>query len=137
MKIFNAISYLPLFFVLLIIYHIMTMLGVNFGQTEQSLFSIPLPSGAKWQLNPSDIFILVGVITLYIEIIKSTRTGTATIIEHGLSMLVFLAFLMYFLFVESAGTSALLAVTMMSLLDVIAGFTITVASARRDFSMGG
>ncbi len=135
-NVFKFISYIPLFFVLWLLYILMVIIGVNFGTPTDSLFSLPLPSGAEWALTASDIFIMLGVITLYIEIIKSTRTGTGTIVEHALSMVVFLLFLMSFLFFGGAGTSAFLVITLMSLLDVIAGFTITVASARRDLTMG-
>ena len=81
--------------------------------------------------------LLLGVLTLYIELVKSTKTGSITLIEHALSMVVFIACLMEFILVEQAGTSTFLILTLMSLLDVVAGFTITVASARRDFTMGG
>ncbi|MCK5662071.1 MAG: hypothetical protein KAI17_01225 [Thiotrichaceae bacterium] len=136
LNVLKAFSYLPLFFVVGVIYIIMVFAGVNFGDPSE-LFHLSLPSGANWMLTSSDIFLMLGVVTLFIEIIKSTRTGTGTILEHTLSMLVFLTFLMFFLFWGSAGTSPFLVVTLMSLLDVIAGFTITVATARRDFNMGG
>jgi hypothetical protein len=108
--------------------------GVNFSAPSE-LFALTLPSGAEWKLTSSDIFIMLGIITLYIEIVKSVRTGTGTIIEHALSLVVFIVYLVLFMLVPMAGTSTFLIITLMSLLDVIAGFTITVASARRDFSM--
>lgn len=136
MKFFKLISFVPLFALVLLLYHILVLAGVNFVGAS-SLINMPLPSEAAWQLTWSDLFIVLGVFTLFIEIVKSTSTGTASIVDHALSMIVFIAFLMDFLFFKSAGTSAFLIVTLMSLLDVVAGFTITVASARRDFAMGG
>jgi hypothetical protein len=137
MKALKSMSYIPLFFVVLFIYHIMALVGVDFGS---NIFDKPwiLPSEAEWTLKWSDLLIMLGVITLYIEVLKSTRTGSGTIIEHALSLLVFLVFLMDFLFFNHANaTSAFLVITLMSLLDVIAGFAITIASARRDLTMGG
>ncbi len=135
MNIFKVISFLPLLGVVLALYFVMQVSGVNFAEPS-SLFSLPLPSGAEWNLTGSDIFIMLGIITLFIEIVKSVRTGTGTILEHALSLVVFIVFLVLFLLVESAGTSAFLIVSLMSLLDVIAGFTITVATARRDYAIG-
>jgi hypothetical protein len=135
MNILKLISYIPLLGVLLILYFLMVYTGVDFNNPAK-LFDLSLPSGAAWNLTSSDIFVILGIITLYIEIVKSVRTGTGTIVEHVLSVVVFILFLILFLLVTAAGTSTFMIITLMSLLDVIAGFTITVASARRDFSMG-
>ena len=134
----RVISVIPLFSVVVLLYLLMAYLfEVNFQLGAEPLFTMSLPSDAKWEPTWSGIFILFGVIALFFEIVKSTKTGTATIVEHALSMLVFIACLMLFLFVQKAGTSTFLIITLMSLLDVVAGFNITIASARRDFSMGG
>jgi len=134
----RVISVIPLFSVVVLLYLLMAYLfDVNFELGAEPLFTMSLPSDAKWEPTWSGIFILFGVIALFFEIVKSTKTGTATIVEHALSMLVFIACLMLFLFVQKAGTSTFLIITLMSLLDVVAGFNITIASARRDFSMGG
>jgi uncharacterized membrane protein YobD (UPF0266 family) len=134
MKIFSLISYVPLFFIMLIIYYIMTLAGVDFN-TGGELLKISLPSQAEWALTSSDLFILLCVIVLFIEIIKATGTGAATIFENGLSIIVFIICLMLFLFYDKAGTSTFIIMTLMSLLDSIAGFTITAVASRRDFSM--
>ncbi len=134
MNILKLITYIPLLGVLLILYFLMVYTGVDFNDPAK-LFSQPLPSNAAWNLTSADIMIILGVITLYIELVKSVRTGTDTILEHVLSVIVFILFLVLFLLVKSAGTSTFFILTLMSLVDVIAGFTITVASARRDFNM--
>lgn len=136
MNFLKILGYIPLFFIILVIYNVMAFSGVNFEFTAEALFSMPLPSGATWEPTWSGIFIVISVVTLYLEVIKSTKTGTGTVIEHGLSMLIFIIFLVEFLLVKTAGTSTFLIVTLMSLLDVVAGFSITVASARRDYSIG-
>ena len=51
-------------------------------------------------------------------------------------MLVFIAFLIEFLMVPAAGTTFLV-LALMSLLDVIAGFSISIFAARRDMAIGG
>lgn len=135
---YKFISIIPLFSVVVILYLLMAyVFGVNFELGADPIFKMPLPSGAEWSPTWSGMFIMIGVVALYFEIVKSTKTGTATIVEHALSMLVFIACLMLFLFAQKAGSSTFLIITMMSLLDVVAGFNITIASARRDFTMGG
>ena len=101
------------------------------------IYSMELVSGAVWTFTVSDLFIILGVLTLYIEVFKSTRTGVTSVIDHSLSMVVFIVFLIEFLVVKSCGTSTFFILGLMSLLDVIAGFTVSIVAARRDFSFGG
>jgi hypothetical protein len=49
----------------------------------------------------------------------------------------FLAFLIIFLTVKDAGSSTFLILTLMSLLDVVGGFTVTISTARRDWGGAG
>ena len=70
------------------------------------------------------------------EIFKATRTSMASVIDHTLSTLVFVAFIIEFVLVKGAGTSTFLILGLMSLFDVIAGFTVTIVAARRDIGFG-
>ena len=60
----------------------------------------------------------------------------ASVIDHSMSTLVFIIFLVEFLTVKGAGNSTFLILGLMSLFDVIAGFTVTIVAARRDFAVG-
>ena len=64
-------------------------------------------------------------------------TGMSSVIDHALSMAVFVIFLVEFLVVKGCGTSTFFILGLMSLVDVIAGFTVSIAGARRDFTYGG
>jgi hypothetical protein len=137
MKFFGYIDYVPLFLIVLILYNIFAFIGVDLEFTANPLFQMPLPSGAQWTPTWSGVFILIGVVTLFFEILKSTKTGSSTLVEHSFSMIVFIVMLIEFLLVKQAGTSTFLILTLMSLLDVVAGFTISIVTARRDFTMMG
>ncbi len=95
------------------------------------LFKVQLPSGLFWYPTMNDVLLLFAVIVLYVELIKSARAPAGSLMEHLLSMFVFCAFLVEFLVHKSAGTSAFLIVTMLALIDVVAGFML--ASARASF----
>jgi len=136
-KFLNAINYIPLFFVVLVLYNIFAFAGVDLEFTAEPLFKLGLPSGASWSPTWSGVFILLGVVVLFFEILKSTNTGASTLVEHSFSMIVFIIFLVEFLLIKQAGTSTFLILTLMSLLDVVAGFTISIVTARRDFTMMG
>lgn len=131
------IKSIPLFAYLWVLYNVL-MVGGDMQETlATGLFGVTLPSDAEWILSIADLFTLVGVVALYIEIFKSTRTGVSSILDHTLSMGVFILFLVEFIVVPGAGTSPFFILTMMSLLDVIAGYTISISAARRDFQIGG
>jgi len=120
---------IPLFLFVLLMYDAMIFTGID--MTGQ-LFSLHLISGASWSLAVGDALLILGVTVLYIELLKSTNSQTITIIEHILSMLVFIGFLVEFIVIQGAATTIFVILMLMSLLDVVAGFTITVSTARRD-----
>lgn len=129
------ISAIPLFAYLWVIINAVLLIGGS-ATLGSPLFSIGLVSGATWMATVSDLFIVLGVLALYVEVFKATRTGTASVIDHTLSMMVFVAFLVEFLVYAGAGNSTFVILGLMSLLDVVAGFTITIVAARRDFAIG-
>ena len=94
-----------------------------------------LPSGAAWSLSVGDLLILAGVALLFFEIVKASRSRRAGI-DHALSMVLFVVALLEFLLVRGCGTSVFLIITALTLIDVIAGFTVSISTARRDIAIG-
>jgi hypothetical protein len=82
-----------------------------------------------------DLLLAFGLVMLFLELVNSTKTGSSTIINHALSMLVLLVALVQFIVLPQFGTSVFFLVVLLNLLDVIAGFTVTITSARRDFTV--
>jgi len=101
------------------------------------LFGMTLPSGETWLPSTGDLLVIIGVGLLYLELFKATRTSVESIFEHILSLLVFLAFLIQFIVYPPAANSTCVILMLISLLDVIGGFTISISTARRDMSFGG
>ncbi|MBF0265266.1 MAG: hypothetical protein HQL46_08335 [Gammaproteobacteria bacterium] len=99
------------------------------------IFQMSLFSGATFNLSVNGLFLILGAVFLFIEIIKSTRTNNASIIDHMLSSLVFIGFLVVFIVMPGAASETYFVLMLMSLIDFIAGFTITITSARKDFSL--
>ena len=101
------------------------------------IFRIRMLSGGVWEFNWGDLLLLITFFLLFIEIVKATFTTTSTLIDHALSMVVFIAMGMEFLMVERAATSVFFLITTAGLIDVIAGYTIGIRVARRDLNIGG
>lgn len=103
----------------------------------QKFFAVPMIGGEiEWVLTKGDALLLLSIAVLFMEILKSTSTGTATIMNHALSMIVFIVCLMLFLLNPNFATSVFFILTVMALLDVLAGVVVTIVSARRDFGVG-
>ena len=99
------------------------------------IFSLTMMSGTVWHFNLGNLLVLVALIFLFFEILKSTRTGTASLLDHALSMGVFIFCLIEFLLVPLAATSTYFLLTVIALIDVVAGYSVTITSARRDLSV--
>ena len=127
----------PLLIVPFIAYNVIVFLffGGNPANWAAGLFSIPMPSGMAWAISAGDFLLVVGIVCLFFEVLKSTNIGRSSILEHMLSMLVFVAFLIEFLLVGAATSSVFFLLMVMSLIDVVAGFTVSISSATRDVSM--
>lgn len=89
-----------------------------------------------WRVTSGDILVILSMGFFFIEILKSTSTGSATIANHAVSMIVFIVCLVEFLLLKNFQTSAFFILTLMCLLDVLAGVVVTIISARRDFTVG-
>jgi hypothetical protein len=100
------------------------------------LFSVPMISGARWSFTWSDLILIIALIILFTEILKATYTSTSSLVDHGLSMIVFVAGLIEFIVVPQAATSTFFLFLVTLLIDVIAGFTIGIRVARRDIGFG-
>lgn len=100
------------------------------------LFSMPLISGGSWSFTLGDLVLLIAFIALFIEILKSARVSNVALLDHGLSTLVFIVCLIEFLLVPQAATSLFFFIMMAALIDVVGGFSVGLASARRDLGVG-
>jgi hypothetical protein len=81
------------------------------------------------------LLLLISLVLMFFEIIKSSRTSNASVIDHLLSTLVFVAFLIEFLLVKSAATPVFFLLMIMALVDVLAGFSVSIRSAGRDVNL--
>lgn len=101
------------------------------------VFAAELVSGAKFALTLGDAIVVAGLLLLFVEILKSTRVGAASLADHMLSTLVLIAYLVEFLSVRQAANSVFFILMVTAFIDVVAGFSITITGSRRDIAFGG
>ena len=124
----------PLLVVPFAIYNMIAFLTPGLTWTAQ-VATFHLISGQDWTVTPEDILLAFSVLLLSVEVMKATRMGVRAIIDHVLSMLLFIAMLIEFLLVKQAGTSTFFILMVICLVDVLAGFIVTARTAQRDIAI--
>jgi len=130
---------IPLMLIPFILYNL-AMLGAfgagGVGALETVVVSVNMMSGATWTMSIGDLFIVVSLIILFLEILKATRRSSVALMDHLFSMALFVVFLVEFLLVQGAATQIFFILMLITLVDVIAGFTVSIKSASRDVAIG-
>jgi len=106
------------------------------AEIEASLFSLALPSHGIWSVSGGDVLVVFGLAVLFVELLRSTGSGRYAIINHSLSLLLFLACAGLFVLVPAFATTSFFLITLMAFLDVLAGTIVSIVSARRDVAVG-
>lgn len=126
---------------LLIPFAIYNIVAFVLSMPDQSWTSpattIHMMSGQDWVVSWEDLLIAFSILLLWVEIIKSTRMGMRSIMDHLLAMGLFVAMLVEFLLVPRAATSAFFLLMMITLIDVLAGFIIGIRSSQRQVEVEG
>jgi hypothetical protein len=128
---------LPWLVIPIILYNLIAFSSASVDVFNGVLISLNMISGATWSLTVGDLVMLITLTLLFFELIKATRTGGSSIVDHALSMILFVICIIEFLVVPAAATSEFFFILFVTIIDVVAGFSITIRGARRDFGFGG
>jgi len=128
---------IPLIVISFILYNVIVFLFGGEALNNLALPEMQMLSGGVWRFNWGDLVILVTLLLLFVELVKATYTTTSSLIDHGLSMLLFVGCLVEFLMAPQAATSVFFLIVVATAIDVVAGFTIGIRVAQRDLTLGG
>ena len=144
---FSVLDLFPLLAIPVLLYNLAAAASAPapVGALEASLvttlrgpaMTLPMLSGVGMVLTWGDLLLLLSIVLLLVEVIKSARTSSTAIVNHMLSLGVFIVALVEFLLLPSFASSTFFLLMMMALLDAMAGMAVTIMSARRDFDVGG
>jgi hypothetical protein len=124
----------PLLLIPFAIYNIVAFLMPGVGWSA-ALTTVHMMSGTDWTMSSGDILIAFSILMLFGEMMKSTRIGMRTVVDHGLSLLLFLAMVVEFILVRQAVTSIFFLMLVISFVDVMGGFAVSLRSAQRDLTV--
>jgi len=124
----------PLLLIPFVLYNIFAFI---FGVTDWNapFTSVHIISGGDWKIAWGDLLLTLAILLLFVEILKSTRIGTRGLIDHMLSMLLFIVMIVEFLLVERAATSVFFLLMVTEFVDVLGGFTVSIRTAQRDIGI--
>ena len=135
---------LPLLLIPVVLYNIVILFGGSgeggLAAADQVLrdpiFSVPMTSGASWSVGVGDMILFLALILLFFELLKSTSSQKVAIVNHAISLIVFVVCLVEFLLIRGFATSTFFLIVTMVMLDVLAGFIVTIIASRKDFDFG-
>ena len=120
----------PLLLVPFAIYNMVAFLTPGVSWTTP-VTTVHMMSGQDWVLTWEDMLLGFSILLLAVEMLKSTRAGTRSIVDHVLAMALFIAMLVEFLLVPQAGTSPFFLLTMIAVVDVLVGFIVSIRTSQR------
>lgn len=125
---------IPLLAIVVVIWNVLAF-ATAVSLTEPA-WSLTMASGAVMTMSTGELLAGLALLLLYLEILKATRTSTASIIDHMLSMALFVIALLELILVPEMGSGSFALIVLITLIDVVAGFTVTISTARRDIGLG-
>jgi hypothetical protein len=126
----------PLLLIPFAIYNIIAFLmpGVAWSSVVST---VHMMSGVDWTMTTGDVLVALAILLLCGEVMKSSRISRRTIIDHALSLILFLGMLIEFILVKQAATATFFLLLVVGFIDVLGGFAVTSRSAQRDLTVEG
>ena len=126
----------PLLLIPFAIYNIIAFLmpGVAWSSVVST---VHMMSGVDWTMTTSDVLVALSILLLCGEVMKSSRISRRTIIDHALSLILFLGMLIEFILVKQAATATFFLLLVVGFIDVLGGFAVTLRSGQRDLTVEG
>jgi hypothetical protein len=131
-----AFDVFPLLALPLIYYNFMIFVFVGFDPAaaqawlDGPAFQLTMFSGTVWSMTQADIIVAAAMGLLFIEILKSVGSPMLSLFNHGISVMTLLVYSVEFMSIPGFTTSAFFLLALMQLIDVIAGYTITIVATR-------
>ena len=126
----NMMASFPLLAIIVAVYTLLALAAP--GWLDGVLFVLPLLSRAALPFRGGDLLLVIGLILLCVEVYRATSSSTGAILNHVLSLVVFIIALIELLVMPRMANMTFFLIVLMTVSDVIAGFTVTISTARRD-----
>lgn len=102
---------------------------------EAIWLSLTMVSGGIVTVTQGEALVGFAVLVLFLEVVKATRTGFAPVMDHVLSVLMTMIFVVLFVVWAPASTGLFGLLTLIALVDALAGLWVSLYVARRDIAI--
>jgi hypothetical protein len=123
----------PLLLIPFVLYHMVAFLFELPFDTR--LFGFTLLSGESVTVTIGDALVILGVLLLYLEILKATRFAAKVVMDHLLSLMLFAGMVFEFVSVNQAATAVFLILIVITFVDVVTGLSIAATEGRRSLAL--
>jgi hypothetical protein len=112
----------PLLLIPFALYNMIAFL-LNMPFTD-TVFAIPLMEGRRLPVTTSDLLVAVGMLLIYIEVLKAARFASKAVMDHVLAFILFAAMAAELVVVPQAASPTLLLLTVLAFVDLITGLSL-------------
>jgi hypothetical protein len=125
----------PLLLVPFTLYNMVVfLLNMPFSDT---LFTLNLISQTRFPVTTGDLLLVIAMLLLYLEVLKAARFGSKGIMDHVLSLALFVGMAVEFMLVPQAATSTFFLLTVLAFVDVITGVSVSARPRRSEIVIEG
>jgi len=103
---------------------------------SDTVFSIPLAADRRLPVTTGDAIVMLGMLLIYLEVIKAARLGSKGVMDHLLALILFAVMACELALVPQAATPTLLLLTVLAFVDVITGISIGRRARRHETEYG-
>jgi len=107
----------------------MAVFLLNMAFTE-TVFNIPLQPDRQMPVDLGDLIVAIGILLLWIELVKAVRPGGKSMIEHVISFILFAGMVAELVFVPEAESPTLLLLAVLGFVDFMAGISARLAQSK-------
>jgi hypothetical protein len=118
------------------IYNIFVFLMPGFSWSNE-LWHFRMMSGGEWGITSGDLVIAGAIVVLLIEMLKAAQMSRRSIVDHLLSMILFVGMVTEFLMVRQVASTTFFLLLVISFVDVAGGFAASARAAHRDIPVSG
>jgi hypothetical protein len=99
------------------------------ARLTRPLFELTTTSGGAWPVSCADLLLAIALIVAFLDLLRGITDRRVAIANHALSILLFVTCLCAMLLWPAFATSTFFLITLMVLLDLAAGFIVTMGQA--------
>jgi hypothetical protein len=134
------LNFFPLLSIPVLIYNVIALGGGVFSRSStdvvsgfsRSLLGVPMASGAVWAITAGDVVLMLALVLLFAELVKTANQGRDMALNRTLSLALFIVCLLEFILLPAFASTLFFVLTIMTLFDVIAGYMLNTTPAYAD-----